>query len=95
MADDELDAEERALLEKHRASKKKAAEDDKEVWIRKADGSEAAVPYSKARKFLQDTFGIDLDDEPTQDPPDAAPGQPQGGQQSAAVRRFAGRRDAG
>jgi hypothetical protein len=94
MAADELDDEERALLDQHRAKKKKTAEADKEVWIRQGD-NEAAVPYSKARNWLQKTFGIDLDDEPTQDQPDAAPGQPEGGQQSAAVRRFAGRRDAG
>lgn len=92
MAADELDDEERALLDQHRAKKKQAAADDKEVWIRQGD-NEAAVPYSKAKKWLQDTFGIDLDDEPTQEQPDAQPGQPQQAGQSAAVRRFAGRRD--
>lgn len=92
MADDDLDAEERALLEQHRAKKKKASENDKEVWIRQGE-DEAAIPYSKARTWLQQKFGIDLDDEPTQEQPDAQPGQPQQGQQSAAVRRFAGRRD--
>lgn len=88
---DELDAEERALLEKHRADKKKAAESDHEVWIRQGD-NEAAVPYSKAKKWLQETFGIDLDDEPKQGQPDAAPGQPESGQPPEGVRRFAGRR---
>lgn len=89
---DELDDEERALLEKHRAAKKKAAEDDHEVWIRKDDGSEAAVPYSKAKGWLQKTFGIDLDDEPKQTEPDAAPGRPESGEKPGEVRRFAGRR---
>jgi hypothetical protein len=92
MADNELDDDERALLEQHRAKKKKAAESDKEVWIRQGE-DEAAIPYSKARTWLQAKFGIDLDDEPTQDAPDAAPGQTESAQQSAAVRRFAGRRD--
>lgn len=90
---DELDAEERALLEKHRAEKKKAAESDHEVWIRQGE-HEAAIPYSKAKKWLQETFGIDLDDEPKQDQPDPAPGQPQPTGQGDGVRRFAGRRTA-
>ena len=92
MPEEQLDPEERALLEKHRADKKKQAESDHEVWIRKDDGSEAAVPYSKARTWLQKTFGIDLDDEPKQGQPDPAPGQPQGGQGDEGVRRFGGRR---
>jgi hypothetical protein len=78
--------------ELHRAKKKKAAADDKEVWIRKGD-YEAALPYSRARKWLQDNFGIDLDQEPAQDPDgpqadDAGTGQEEGG----TARRFAGRR---
>lgn len=91
MADDGLTDEERELLEKHRASKKKSAEDEREVWIRQGD-NEAAVPYHKAKKWLQSTFGIDLDEEPVQGQPDAQPGQQEGGQQGGDVRRFAGRR---
>ena len=68
MAD--LDPEEQALLDKHRAAKakKRAEEDDRETWIRRGE-NEATVPYHKAKKFLADAFGIDLDDEPAQDPP--------------------------
>jgi hypothetical protein len=66
---DDLDEEERALLEKHRAEKKRAADEDKETWIRQGD-NEAAVPYSKAKGWLQKTFGIDLDEEPVQDAPE-------------------------
>jgi hypothetical protein len=88
---DELDAEERALLDKHRADKKKQAESDHEVWIRQGE-NEAAVPYSKARNWLQKTFGIDLDDEPKQEQPGADPGRPESGQSDEGVRRFGGRR---
>jgi hypothetical protein len=89
---DELDDEERALLEQHRAKKKKAAEQDKEVWIRQGD-NEAALPYSKARTWVQKTFGIDLDDEPVQgQADDKQPGQPESGQADEGVRRFGGRR---
>jgi hypothetical protein len=82
---DELDDEERAAVEKIRAEKKKKAEDDKEVWIKNPDGSEAAVPWSKGRAWLQKTFGIDLDEEPVQEP-DAKPGQPEGGDSDKPVR---------
>lgn len=87
---DELDDEERAILDKHRAAKKAAAENDKEVWIKHGE-HEASVPYSKARKWLQETFGIDLDQEPVQgEGDDAGPGQqPPAGD---GPRRFAGRR---
>lgn len=87
---DELDEEERALLEQHRAEKRKAAEEDKETWIRKGD-NEASVPYSKARKWLQDTFGIDLDEEPVQDPEPKAP-KPKEGEGDPVKRFVAGRR---
>ena len=71
MADD-LDDEERALLDEHRAAKAAKAEDEREVWIRQGD-REASVPYSKARKWLGETFGIDLDEEPVQgDEPEKA-----------------------
>jgi hypothetical protein len=68
MAD--LDPEEQALLDRHRAKKaqERSADDDKETWIKSGE-HEAAVPYRKAKKFLADAFGIDLDDEPVQDPP--------------------------
>lgn len=86
---DELDDEERALLEKHRAAKRAAEEQDKETWIRKGD-NEAAVPYSKARKWLQETFGIDLDEEPVQDAPEKSQPKVEGG---GEVKRFvSGRR---
>jgi len=88
MPPDELDDEERALLEKHRAAKAKKAEEDKEVWIKGGD-KEAAIPYSKARKWLQDNFGIDLDQEPEQEP-DAKPGEGEPGE-AGKVQRF-GRR---
>lgn len=91
MADDGLDEEERELLKKHRDSKRKAQEDEREVWIRQGD-HEAAVPYSKALPWLREKFGIDLADEPVQEQPDAAPGQQESGQQGGDVRRFAGRR---
>ena len=87
---DELDDEERALLEKHRAEKKRAAEEDKETWIRQGD-NEAVVPYSKVKGWLQKTFGIDLDEEPVQDPPEPAKPKPAG--EGGEVKRFvSGRR---
>jgi hypothetical protein len=66
----DLDPEEQAILDKHRAKKaqERTADDDKETWIKRGE-DEAAVPYRKAKKFLADAFGIDLDDEPVQDPP--------------------------
>jgi hypothetical protein len=92
MGAEEVDEEELELLKKHRAKKQKDAESDREVWIRQGD-NEAAVPYSKAKKWLQETFHIDLDEEPVQDQPDAQPGQQQqSGQGGDGVRRFAGRR---
>jgi hypothetical protein len=91
MAAEELDDEERALLEKHRASKKRSKEDEREVWIRSGD-TEAAIPYHKAKAWLQKTFGIDLDDEPEQEQPDAAPGRSESGGEGGEVRRFGGRR---
>lgn len=67
---DELDDEERALLEKHRKAKRAErdkADDDRRAVLWHSDGSGAEVPYSKAKKWLQGKFGIDLDDEPVQD----------------------------
>lgn len=83
-----LTAEERAALEKQLADDD-AAENDYEVEIGSGD-SYARVPYGKAKKFLQDKFGIDLDAEPRQDDDEAdKPKGKQGGQ--ANVRAF-GRR---
>lgn len=73
MADD-LDPEEQELLRKHREKKTqaaKAADADKRAWLRNQDGSEADVPYEKARGWLQKNFGIDLDAEPVQEEPEA------------------------
>ena len=85
---DELDDEERALIEKHRASRDR---DNFEVRIRQGD-NEATLPYSRARGWFQKTFGIDLDDEPAQD--DGEPAAPKGKAKDGGgeVRRFSGRR---
>jgi len=89
---DELDDEERALLEEHRAAKAAKTEDDRETWIKSGD-REASVSYSKARKFIQETFGIDLDEEPVQDPDGkaAAKAKPKAAPDDGNVTRF-GRR---
>ena len=81
---DELDDEERAILEKHRASKNR---DNFRVKIRQGD-NEAELPYRKAREWLGKTFGIDLDEvEPQDEEPDAEV------KSTAQVKRFhAGRR---
>jgi hypothetical protein len=44
------------------------AEDEFEVEIG-SEGNYARVPYAKARKWLGETFGIDLDQEDKQDTP--------------------------
>lgn len=74
MADD-LDDEERELIEKHRAERAKAAEDDRDVWIKQGD-NEGSLPYSKAKSWFQKAFGIDLDDEPVQDDKPEKPAKP-------------------
>lgn len=38
-----------------------------------SEGQYARVPYEKARGWLQKTFGIDLDEEPKQDPDEGKP----------------------
>ena len=86
-----LTPEERAELEQ-KLKDDDAAADDYEVEIGSGD-SYARVPYGKAKKFLQDKFGIDLDAEPKQD--DDEPEKPkgkQGGQQQAGQVRAFGRR---
>ena len=91
MATEDLDEEEAALLAKHRADKRKAAEEDKETWIRQGD-NEAAVPYSKAKEWLQRTFGIDLDAEPVQEPTEPKPKAKAEGEGDPVKRFVAGRR---
>jgi hypothetical protein len=51
------------------------------------------VPYHKAKTFLAKTFGIDLDDEPTQDPAEGGgkDDKDDAGEGGGQVRRF-GRR---
>jgi len=87
---EELDEEEAALLAEYRAKKRKAAEEDKEVWIKQGD-NEAAVPYSKGREWLQRTFGIDLDQEPEQEPEGTPKPKKDAPPAEGDVRRF-GRR---
>lgn len=97
MASDDLDDAERELIRQHRAAQdeeRRKGEADLRVWIRSGAGDEADIPYDKGRKWLQEKFGIDLDDEPVQDTDpkpkaagkDAPPATPGG-----EVRRF-GRR---
>ena len=38
-----------------------------------SEGNYARVPYEKARTWLQDKFGIDLDKEPKQEPDEGKP----------------------
>lgn len=65
-----------------------AADDDFEVEI-EDNGKRARVPYSKARRWLGDTFGIDLA-EKTDDGPDEA--KPVKAVKDDEPRRFGGRR---
>ena len=89
---DELDDEERALLEQHRAAKRAAAEDEREVWIKQGD-NEAAVPWGKAVGWLQRTFGIDLEQEPVQDAPEPKAKPKADPEPGGEVKRFvSGRR---
>lgn len=69
---DELSDDERAIIEKHRAevkAKQDKADGDLRVVLWHSDGRGAEVPYSKGKKWLADTFGIDVDKEPVQDEP--------------------------
>ena len=61
-----LTPEQRADLERQLKEDDDAAS-DYEVEIGSGD-KYARVPYGKAKKFLQDAFGIDLDEEPKPDP---------------------------
>lgn len=67
-----------------------AADDDFEVEITDGD-RRARVPYSKARKWLGDTFGIDLAED-TGDEPDEPEGKPVRAVKDDQPRRFGGRR---
>lgn len=78
MASDELSPDEQELIRKHRADRDAEArkgDADLRVWLRNADGDEVDLPYSKARPFVQQRFGLDLDDEPAQDAPEGAAGK--------------------
>jgi hypothetical protein len=83
-----LSPEQRAELERQLAEDD-ASEDDFEVEIRDGDKS-TRVPYSKAKKWLGETFGIDLDDTSQDDP--ELEGKPKAKPEGGEVRRFGGRR---
>ncbi len=79
---DELDEEERALLDKHRqekAKKQQAADAELQVEIWDESGRGARLPYAKGRSWLAKTFGIDADELKPQDeeqaPEDGEPGK--------------------
>lgn len=83
-----LTAEQREALQRQ-LDDDDAADDDFEVEITDGD-RRARVPYSKARKWLGDTFGIDLAEDTGDEPdePESKPAAKSGGE----VRRFGGRR---
>jgi hypothetical protein len=83
-----LTAEQRAELQRQ-LDDDAAADDDFEVEIEDG-GKRARVPYSKARKWLGDTFGIDLDDTSQDDETEDKPAGK--AKDSDTVRRFGGRR---
>ena len=85
-----LTPEQRAGLERQLAEDD-ASEDDFEVEIRDGDKS-TRVPYSKAKKWLGDTFGIDLDDTSQDDDPEAEGKPKTKGDNVVEPRRFGGRR---
>jgi hypothetical protein len=70
-------------------AREKAERDSFEVEIG-SDGNYARVPYEKAKTWLSKTFGIDLDDEPRQEP-EADKDDGKGGD----VKRFTGGRRVG
>lgn len=63
-----LTPEQRAALQKQ-LDDDAAADDDFEVEIRDGDSS-TRLPYSKAKKWLGEKFGIDLDDTSQDDDPE-------------------------
>lgn len=97
MARDDLDDEERALIEKHRAERKQRTDDDFEVEVGDGAGNYARLPYSKARNWLKRVSNFDIDDEPEQEEPepeadDKGKRKPAGRQQQGGnVRAFRGR----
>lgn len=82
-----LSPEQRAALQKQ-LDDDAADDEDFEVEIEDA-GKRARVPYSKARKWLQDTFGIDLDD--TSQDESEPEGKPVKAVKDDEPRRFGGR----
>jgi hypothetical protein len=56
--------------------------DDFEIEIFSPEGHGARLPYSRGRAYLQQHFGIDLDESPTQTEPPA--NQPKGKKQNPA-----------
>ena len=62
-----------ALAEEEK--REKEAKDRFEVEIG-SEGNYARVPYEKARSWLQNTFGIDLDKEPKQEAEEEADPKP-------------------
>lgn len=50
-----------------RMNEPEGSDDDFEVEIYSPEGHGARVPYSKARTYLQQNFGIDLDEMPKPD----------------------------
>ena len=88
MADFELDDEERALIEKRRASRQR---DDRVVRIRDDHGNEAEGPLSELGGWIRRTFSLDVEAEPVQDEDAPAPKKGKAGADET-VKRFAGRR---
>lgn len=89
-----LSKEERAELEQRLRDDDAEGDDDYEVEIGTGDNY-TRVPYSKAKSWLQKTFGIDLDEQPQDDTPEDKGKGKGGGKDSSGpgeVRRFAGRR---
>lgn len=71
---DDLDDEERQIIEKHRAERAKQRSEDFEIEVGDGEGNYARIPYSKGRNWLR-SKGIEIDDEPEQDDDDE-PGDP-------------------
>jgi hypothetical protein len=83
--EDILDPDELKLIKERRAQRREA--EDKEVWIKSADGHEARVGYGVAKAWLR-KVGFDVDDE---DPGTAAAAEndqetPEDGDQDKTVR---------
>lgn len=75
-----------ALLDQIAADDEAAAgEEDYDVQIWDDAGNGAQVRYSKARSWLQKTFGIDLDPDPAGDPEGDDDGKAKPGQRKPAA----------